>query len=257
MTILFGDIIFGPVKSRRLGVSLGINLLPLKGKLCNFDCLYCECGFNVDGRGDSVIPRADEVYRELESKLKEDEELAKTVQNITFSGNGEPTLHPNFKEIVDGVIELRDRYAKNAKISVLTNGSRIGESEIAEALLAVDNAIIKIDSPYEESIILIDRPQYQYSLEEMEKNLIPFRDRFVLQTMFLKGSYEGKIIDNSTPGEIEEWYKLIERVKPREIMIYTIDRETPHKELYKVTVERMEEIAAPLRAKGYKVDVSG
>lgn len=257
MTILFNEIVFGPIHSRRLGISLGVNLLPLFGKLCNFDCLYCECGFNKDGRQDSKIPTAQEVITELEQKLKGHDLTMGEIDTITFSGNGEPTMHPNFEEIIEATLALRNMYAKEAKVSVLTNGSRIAVEQVARALMSVDNAIIKIDSAFEETINLIDRPQYPYSLEKMALALEPFRGKFVLQTMFLRGEFEGKIIDNTTKEEVEAWYQLVERIDPREIMIYTLDRETPLKSLSKVSVEEMERIAAPLRSLGKKISISG
>lgn len=256
-TILFDQIVFGPLKSRRLGISLGVNLLPLRGKWCNFDCVYCECGFNKDGKEDKKLPTVQEVKDALIEKLRDHDHTIGAIDTITFSGNGEPTMHPNFHEIIGITIELRDKYAKEAKVSVLTNGSGIGKPLIAQALLRVDNAIIKIDSAFEKTVNLIDRPLYNYSLEKLIESLKIFDGKFVLQTMFLRGESDGEVIDNTTPEEIEAWYRIVDRISPREIMIYTIDRETPLAGLQKVSVEQMNEIALPLRAKGYKVLVSG
>ncbi len=255
-TILFNEIVFGPVKSRRLGISLGVNLLPRFGKWCNFDCIYCECGFNKDGKGDINLPTVEEVEEALREKLVNHDKTIGAIDTITFSGNGEPTMHPGFSKIMDIAIDMRNRYATEAKVSVLTNGSRAHIKEVAGALLKVDNAIVKIDSASEETIRLIDRPQFNYSLEKIIEGLVPFKERFVLQTMFLKGEFEGHLIDNTTPEEVEMWYKVVERTRPREIMIYTIDRETPAKNLEKAGSETMEAIAAPLREKGYKVTIS-
>ncbi|MFA5712763.1 MAG: radical SAM protein [Bacteroidales bacterium] len=257
MSILFREIVFGPIVSRRLGVSLGINLLPLNGKLCNFDCIYCECGYNRDRRGDGRLATKEEVLSSLEERLKEHDLSIGEVDSITFSGNGEPTMHPQFGEIVEGTLKLRDLFASKAKVSVLTNGSRIGVEEVAEALLKVDNAIIKIDSPYRESIEILNRPQYRFSLERMERELERFKGLFVLQTLFVEGEVDGEEFSNASKQEVVEWYSLIDRVRPREIMIYTIDRETPAKGLRKISIERLEEIATPLRDRGYKVTVSG
>ncbi|MFA6769667.1 MAG: radical SAM protein [Bacteroidales bacterium] len=256
-TILFNEIVFGPIKSRRLGVSLGVNLLPLHGKLCNFDCVYCECGFNKDGKEDKKLPTVQEVRDALILKLRDHDLTIGKIDTITFSGNGEPTLHPSFPEIIEIALELRDKYAIEAKVSVLTNGSGIGKPLIAQALLKIDNAIIKIDSAFHKTVTLIDRPLYNYSLEKLIGDLEIFKGKFVLQTMFLRGEIDGEVIDNTTPQEISAWYGVVERVKPREIMIYTIDRETPLAGLQKVSVKKMEEIAGPLRAKGYKISISG
>ncbi|MEN6618870.1 MAG: radical SAM protein [Rikenellaceae bacterium] len=256
-TILFNQIIFGPVKSRRLGTSLGVNLSPQFGKWCSFDCLYCECGFNKDGRKDSKLPRIEEVKENLEAKLKEYTQNVGKIDTITFSGNGEPTMHPQFAEIIDLTLALRAKYTPEAKVSVLSNGSQTGKPKIANALLKVDNAILKIDSAFEETTMLIDRPQYDYSLDKLIENLKPFKGRFVLQTMFLRGEFEGRIIDNTTEKEVVAWRKLTEVMQPREIMIYTIDRDTPAKNLRKVSVVQMQKIAAPLIEKGFKVTISG
>ncbi|MDD4656308.1 MAG: radical SAM protein [Bacteroidales bacterium] len=256
-TILFNEIVFGPIKSRRLGISLGVNLLPLHGKWCNFDCLYCECGFNKDGKADKKLPTVQEVKESLILKLRDHDHTIGKIDTITFSGNGEPTLHPNFSEIIKITLELRDMYAKEAKVSVLTNGSMIDKPLVAEALLSVDNSIIKIDSAFNKTVNLIDRPLYNYSIDKLIENLKIFKGEFVLQTMFLRGELDGVAIDNSTQEEVEAWYRVVEKIEPREIMIYTIDRETPLEGLKKVSVEQMEKIAHPLREKGYKVSISG
>jgi len=254
-TILFEDIVFGPIKSRRLGISLGVNLAPRHGKVCNFDCIYCECGFNKDGKKDNRVPQREDVAAALEDKLKS--YIGDKIDTITFSGNGEPTIHPHFPEIIDDTIRLRDIYAPQAKISVLTNGSRIGHNGVRDALLKIENAIIKIDSAIDKTARLIDRPLYPYSVFEVMKELTPFKGRFVLQTMFLRGEFEGDIIDNTTQQELDAWNNIVAKIEPREIMIYTIDRETPAENLQKVSVEEMERIAAPLKKRGIKVSISG
>ena len=254
-TILFEDIVFGPIKSRRLGVSLGVNLAPRHGKVCNFDCVYCECGFNKDGKKDNRIPQKEGVVAALEDKLRN--YTGEKIDTITFSGNGEPTMHPNFGEIIDNTIRLRDTYASEAKISVLTNGSRIGREDVRNALLKIENAIIKIDSAFDATAILIDRPLYPYSIATIINDLKPFKGKFVLQTMFLRGVFDSHNIDNTVKKEIEAWYEVVKLTEPCEIMIYTIDRETPAENLQKVSVEEMEKIAAPLREKGIKVSISG
>lgn len=255
--MLFNSIVFGPIKSRRLGTSLGVNLLPDNNKVCNFNCIYCECGLNITGELKNKLPDLNSVLNVLEQSIKDISLKNINIDSITFSGNGEPTLHPNFKEIVEKTINLRDRFFPNSKISVLTNGSKIDREDIKEALLKIDNPIIKIDSAFDTTTELIDAPQYNYSLVRLEEYLIPFKNRFILQTMFLKGSIKGKVVDNTTEIEINEWYRLIERISPSQIMIYTIDRETPYKTLEKVPMSTLNSIAETLVVKGYDVIVAG
>lgn len=256
-TILFNEIIFGPIKSRRLGTSLGVNLLPRNGKWCNFDCLYCECGFNKDGKDDRKLPKREDVSTSLERVLAHYSASGEKIDTITFSGNGEPTMHPDFAEIIEDTLNLRNRYVPDAKVSVLSNGSGISKKETSEALTKVDNAILKVDSAFDRTTILINRPAYAYSIRKLKRELEPLKGRFVLQTMFLRGEFEGEVIDNTTPEEIAAWQALAAELDPREIMIYTIDRETPAKNLSKVTIQEMEQIAAPLRERGYIVKISG
>ncbi len=256
-TILFNHIIFGPIKSRRLGNSLGINLLPKFGKWCSFDCIYCECGWNKDGKEDKKLPTYQEVETALETRLNEFKQEGTPIDTITFSGNGEPTLHPDFPKIIDTTLRLRDKYFPQAKVSVLSNATQIANKEIREALMKVDNPILKIDSPIEEFAHIIDRPNEKYSLKETIENLKLFNGNFILQTMFLKGEVDGKVIDSTNPANVEEWRKMVELLKPKEIMIYTIDRETPAKHLEKVSVKEMEDIAEPLINKGYKIQIRG
>jgi wyosine [tRNA(Phe)-imidazoG37] synthetase (radical SAM superfamily) len=256
-TILFNEIVFGPIISRRLGVSLGVNLLPRFGKYCNFDCIYCECGFNSDGKSDTKLPEILQVREALLNKIANHDRTLGDIDTITFSGNGEPTMHPSFPEIIDLALDIRDLYAPKAKVSVLTNGSGLSKPKIKEALKKVDNAIIKIDSAFDNTINLIDRPQFPYSVEKVINDLEDLKGVFVLQTMFLRGVYNGLKIDNTTQEEVEGWYQVVRRTSPREIMVYTIDRETPAQDLQKVTVQEMEQIVNPLRNSGFKVSVSG
>lgn len=256
-TILFNHIIFGPIKSRRLGNSLGVNLLPKFGKWCSFDCIYCECGWNKDGKEDNKLPTFKEVAQALETKLKEFKDNGTPIDTITFSGNGEPTLHPNFAEIIDLTLELRNKYFPNAKVSVLSNATRIEDPKIREALMKVDNPILKIDSPIEETVNIIDRPNETYSLKNTIENLKLFNGNFILQTMFLKGKVDDKTIDSTSKENVDKWRELVVLLNPREVMMYTIDRETPAKNLEKVSVKEMEEIAAPLIAKGINIQIRG
>lgn len=256
-TILFNEIIFGPIKSRRLGNSLGVNLLPKFGKWCSFDCIYCECGWNKDGRNDKTLPTKEEVFEAMENKLKSLKAEGTAVDTITFSGNGEPTMHPAFPQIIDFTLQLRDELYPSAKVSVLTNASQLGKKEVREALYKIDNPILKIDSPLEHLVEAINIPNEAYSLKEAIENIKLFNHNFILQTMFLKGVENGVEIDCTCKEHVEAWQNLVRELAPREVMMYTIDRETPAKNLQKVTVEEMEAIAAPLVKEGFKIQIRG
>lgn len=256
-TILFNEIVFGPIKSRRLGSSLGVNLLPKFGKWCSFDCIYCECGWNKDGKKDTTLPTKEEVYQALSDRLHELSSEGMPVDTITFSGNGEPTMHPAFAEIIDFTLQLRDKLYPSAKVSVLTNATQLGRKEVRDALQKIDNPILKIDSPIEELVDAINIPNQAYSLSGTIENIKLFNHNFILQTMFLKGVVDGKVIDCTEATHVEKWRDLVRELAPREVMMYTIDRETPAKDLQKVTVEQMQSIAAPLVAEGFNIQIRG
>lgn len=249
----FDDIVFGPIFSRRLGSSLGVNLLPSKGKLCNFDCVYCECGWNKDGIAERVFPRLEEVKAALEEKMSKAALEGVPVDSITFSGNGEPTMNPDFPEIIDVTLELRDRYFPDAKVSVLSNATLIGRPAVAEALMKVDNPILKIDASSDSLIAQINKPVGRYRLDEVVEAMMKFEGRFVLQTMFLKSPD----FDTAEPDALEKWMEIVRKVKPREIMVYTIDRETPDKSLAKYTVEEMTAFVQPLIDEGFRIQIRG
>lgn len=249
----FDDIVFGPIFSRRLGSSLGVNLLPSKGKLCNFDCVYCECGWNKDGIAERVFPRLEEVKTALEEKMSKAASEGVSVDSITFSGNGEPTMNPDFPEIIDVTLELRDRYFPDAKVSVLSNATLIGRPAVAEALMKVDNPILKIDASSDSLIAQINKPVGRYRLDEVVEAMMKFEGRFVLQTMFLKSPD----FDTAEPDALGKWMEIVRKVKPREIMVYTIDRETPDKSLAKYTVEEMTAFVQPLIDEGFRIQIRG
>ncbi|MGN0189432.1 MAG: radical SAM protein [Candidatus Cryptobacteroides sp.] len=250
----FSDIVFGPVHSRRLGSSLGINLLPGDGKLCNFDCIYCECGWNRDGRSlKPVLPAADDVQNALEAKLKALSASGVGVDSITFSGNGEPTLNPEFPEIVERVLRLRDIYIPLAKVSVFSNATMIGNTAIREALKKVDNPILKIDACSDRGVLAVNRPSGPYSLEEVVRNMKCFEGNFVLQTMFLRYGET----DLTHTECLERWMDLVREVRPREIMAYTIDRETPDRSLSKCAASEIEEYVTPLIREGFNIQIRG
>lgn len=256
--VLFHSTVFGPIHSRRLGTSLGINLSPNDGKTCTFDCLYCEAGFNSQGVGKSGLPSKESTLHDLETKLREMKEKGENLDVITFSGNGEPTLHPQFPAIVDGVLALRDRYFPKAKVSVLTNSTRIFTPAVVEALRKVDNNILKLDSGVESTMQQIDRPtDHHFSVERVVEALRQFTGTGIIQTMFLRGEYDGKPVDNTTPEEVDSLIRIYNEIKPREVMIYSIDRATPAEKLQKVPREELEGIARRIReATGLPVSVS-
>jgi len=255
-TILFPSPIFGPVKSRRLGISLGINLLPNDGKVCTFDCLYCECGFNADRRAKSLLPTREEVANALEKKLEEMSNENALPDVLTFAGNGEPTIHPQFNDIIDDTIALRDRYCPKAKVSVLTNATLITREKVFEALCKVDNNILKLDTVDADYIRTLDRPTGRYDLSAIIEKMKAFNGRAVIQTMFLKGTVDGKELDNTTDKYVLPWLEAVKKIAPREVMIYTIDRETPQDGLSKATKEELDRIVALLQESGIKASAS-
>lgn len=256
-TILFHQIIFGPIQSRRLGVSLGVNLLPSDGKACSFDCIYCECGYNAQGRGGGKLPSREEVCAALEERLQQMRADGQKPDVITFAGNGEPTLHPHFEEIIDDTLRLRDNYFPEAKVSVLSNATCIDRAGVFRALNRVDNNILKLDSAVTETIRLLNAPtRSAFTAEELIAALKRFRGNLIIQTMFLRGKHKGQTVDNTTPAEVSAWLAAVCEVAPRQVMIYTVDRETPEKGLEKVSSEVLESIAERVREQGFDVSVS-
>jgi wyosine [tRNA(Phe)-imidazoG37] synthetase (radical SAM superfamily) len=258
MSILFNEIVFGPVRSRRLGTSLGINLSPVDGKLCNFNCIYCECGWNEDNKPESFgFHTKSEIKEALDKKLAKMAESDEYPDSITFSGNGEPTMHPDFAGIMNDVISLRDRYTPAALVSVLSNATLIHKTKVFNALKKADRAILKLDSGIDETIAIINCPQGTYSVKRIIENLKSFDGNMILQTMFLRGEYNNQLIDNTTDREIAAWLNAVTEINPKEIMIYGIDRATPAKNLQKISRNELEQIAIKATLLGYNVKVSG
>lgn len=254
--ILFNEIAYGPIHSRRLGLSLGLNTMPTDAKLCTFDCVYCECGFSHPCLHPK-LPAVEEFKSALETKLNALKAEHLTPDVLTFSGNGEPTLHPEFLAIIKTTISLRNKYCPEAKVSVLSNSTQLYRDEVREALLMVDNRILKLDSAIDSTMQLIDRPvNKQLTVSKIVDYLKTFNGNFILQTCFLRGSYEGQTFDNTTKRELDAWYSIVEMLQPKEVMIYVIDRETPVKNLEKITRKEMEDIAEVLRRKHFKVMVT-
>ncbi len=245
--MLFSDIIIGPIHSRRLGVSLGVNLLPTSSKICNFDCIYCECGWNRDARsGDDKrgFASKDVVLSQLEEKLSQ---MNTPPDVITFAGNGEPTLHPNFETIIEGTISLRDRYAPSAKVAVLSNATRLSIPSVYRALQLVDQNILKLDAARPSLISLINKPQGGYNVAHVIEQLASFKGEVIVQTMFLRGKCDGVDVDNTHEDELELWIDAIKKIAPKEVMLYSLDRTPPCSTLEAVSYEEMEEVAKRLR----------
>ena len=245
-TIIYPSPIFGPVQSRRLGISLGINLLPADGKVCSFDCIYCECGFNEDHRPQLPLPTREEVAAALERKLQQMQEDGQMPDVLTFAGNGEPTCHPHFAEIIDDTIRLRDQYCPQAKVSVLSNSTMIHRQAVHDALMRVDNNILKLDTVDIDFIRLVDHPNGTYDVNAIIERMKAFNGHLIIQTMFLKGPG----IDNTTDHYVAPWLEAVKAINPQQVMIYTIDRETPDQSLRKATHEELDAIRDRVIAAG-------
>lgn len=256
-TVLFHSTIYGPIHSRRLGMSLGINLMPNDGKICSFDCLYCEAGFNAQGPGKDGVPSRETVKRQLKQKFEEMKAAGQTLDVITFSGNGEPTLHPEFKKVVDDVLRLRTLYFPDAKVTVLSNSTMAGKHDVADAPRKVDFNILKLDSALPHTFRVLNRPTSPNCLPEgVIADLKAFNGQCVVQTIMIRGEYEGEHFDNTTDVELDALLSAYLQIKPREVMLYSIDRKTPAENLEKVSKEEMEQIAKKFRDAGIKVQVN-
>lgn len=256
-TILFNQIIFGPVHSRRLGVSLGVNLLPVDGKSCSFDCIYCECGLNKEGRTYRRMPRREEVREALETKLLSMKAEGLTPDVITFAGNGEPTMHPDFGAVIDDTVEVRNRVCPETRIAVLSNATMLHKTSVFDALNKIDDNILKLDSVLDRRIRQLNAPNApSFTFDKLLEQFIRFKGNLIIQTMFLCGECNGESVDNTAAEEIDGWLEALEKIKPKQVMIYTIDRETPVHTLRKVSKESLEAIAGRARQLGFEVSVS-
>ena len=253
-TFLFDKIIFGPVKSRRLGVSLGINLLPNDSKYCTYDCVYCECGWTYKNHKAKLHART-EVYKALDLKLQQMLSEGNPPDNITFAGNGEPTVHPDFAGIIDDTIKLRDKYFPEAQIAVLSNATQVHKESVMEALKSVDQNILKLDAASDRLLRIINRPTGKLDTRTIVERLKKFEGKLIIQTMFIRGSYQGENFDNTTDNEVSNWLELIKEINPKKIMIYPIERGTPTDGLEKISKEKLEEIAKQARAIDFEVTV--
>ncbi len=255
-TFLFDSIVFGPIRSRRLGASLGINLLPINSKFCSFDCIYCECGW-TDKQQKGKLPTRGDVRKYLDEKLKDMKAKGEELDVITYAGNGEPTMHPQFANIIDDSIALRDKYFPWARIAVLSNSTMLNKPAVVAALKKVDQNILKLDSAFDSTISLLNQPRVKFSAEELVKNLKSLEGNLIIQTLFLRGYFDGKTIDNTTDKEVSEWLELVKEIRPKEVMIYTIARDTPATGLEKVSLNELKSIASRVEALGIPVQVSG
>ena len=255
-TFLFDKIIFGPVKSRRLGNSLGINLLPTDFKICNFNCIYCECGWTLLKNKKFQFINAEDYSGLVSKELKRISENNIQVDTITFAGNGEPTMHPDFDKIIEITIRNRDIYFPKAKIAVLSNSTLIGKSKVFEALQKIELNILKLDSGIFNTIKILNGPPANFTLEKLTENLKQFKGNFIMQTMFIRGEYNGKTVDNTSETEIEKWLDIVKTTKPKLVMIYTIRRDTPVNTLFPVQEEELKRISILVKEAGFKSEIS-
>lgn len=255
MSILYSDIVFGPIVSRRFGISLGINLLPLKNKVCNFNCIYCECGWTDLKSFDVHYFDAAEVIAAIENRFKLIVNTKIYIDSITFAGNGEPTMHPQFATIIDATIELRNLYLPKVKITVLSNSTLLGNRSVFDSLKKVDQKVMKLDAGTTDMLIKIDKPLSSKKIDWYIQKLKELKGELIIQTIFLKGFHEGEYIDNTTPEELSEWMNALKEIKPQSVMIYTIDRETPVETLEKIPIDKLNSICEMVNAIGIKAQV--
>ena len=249
-TVIYPSPIFGPVHSRRLGISLGINLLPADGKVCSFDCIYCECGFNADHRPTLPMPTRELIAQKLEEKLQQMTTDGQLPDVLTFAGNGEPTCHPHFPEIIDDTIRLRNQYCPKAKVSVLSNSTMIHRQQVHDALMRVDNNILKLDTVNMIYINKVDRPNGIYDVQTIIDRMKAFNGHIIIQTMFMRGDYNGESVDNTGEAFVAPWLEAVKAIKPQQVMVYTIDRETPAQGLLKASHEQLDNIRDRVIAMG-------
>ena len=257
-TIIYPSPIFGPVHSRRLGISLGINLLPADGKVCSFDCIYCECGFNEDHRPTLPLPTREEVSSRLEQKLQAMQAEGQLPDVLTFAGNGEPTCHPHFAEIIDDTIRLRNQYCPQAKVCVLSNSTMIHRQQVHDALMRVDDNILKLDTVDPAYINKVDRPNANYDVQQTIERMKAFQGHLIIQTMFMRGQVRRQdgsdsvleSVDNTGEEYVAPWLEVVKQIRPQQVMVYTIDRETPAQGLEKASREQLDAIRDRVIAAG-------
>ena len=258
-TIIYPSPIFGPIHSRRLGISLGINLLPADGKVCSFNCIYCECGLNEDHRPTLPLPTREAVAQKLEEKLRQMVADGQLPDVLTFAGNGEPTCHPHFPEIIDDTIRLRDQYCPDAKVSVLSNSTMIHRPQVHDALMRVDNNILKLDTVDPIYINKVDQPNSTYDVQQVIERMKAFHGHLIIQTMFMRGERReagGESVDNTGDEYVTPWLEAVKAIRPQQVMVYTIDRETPVTGLEKASREQLDAIRDRVIAAGIPCSAS-
>lgn len=256
-TFLFDKTVFGPVNSRRLGISLGINLLPNNGKICSFDCVYCECGLNKDGKTyQPQLPPRNKVAKELEYKLQEMTTSNALPNVITFAGNGEPTMHPEFSNIIDDTIHLRNKYAPKSNVSVLSNSMHLLKPGVSEALKKVDQSILKLDSAIQKTFELINRPQHKVSVRQIVQNLSDYKGKTIIQTLFCHGTINDIAFNNASSEELEAYLNALKKIEPQKVMIYTYSRDTPFQTLEKTPISTLQFIAKKVSSLGIEAEVT-
>lgn len=256
MGFLFHEVVFGPVRSRRLGLSLGINLLPAHSKFCSFNCIYCECGWTPPDQDEHpLLPSKAEVYGYLEERLKQLLAENYLPDALTFAGNGEPTLHPDFPGIVQDTLLLRDKYVPGAKVTVLSNASRISDLSVFQALMQLDNNILKLDAGSEHLFKLINNPVAPLQFDKLLEDLEKFQGKLIIQSMFLRGTFKGEIIDNTTEQAVSEWIEQLKKIRPNQVMIYPIARDTPVHNLVQIQPDELNVIAEKARLAGLETRV--
>ncbi len=240
---LWEDIAFGPIKSRRLGSSFGINILPTTKKVCSFDCIYCECGWTLEKSiATDEFPPLQTVNEAIEHHLQHCKTEHIAIDSLTFAGNGEPTLHPDFGAIIDHLIVLRDKYYPKAVISCLSNSTQLLRSDVKEALLKIENPILKLDAVTPELFALINKPTIPVKVEEVIEALQQFKHQYILQTLFFRGEFEGTPFDNGAEPHLSEWLKAVALTQPKELMLYSLDRATPAQQIYPYNAEELAHI---------------
>lgn len=255
-TFLNDSPIFGPVLSRRFGVSLGVNLMPATGKICTFDCLYCENGLNADRRTKDGYPDATTIVPALEGRLADIAEKGDPLDEICLAGNGEPTANPAFPEVVDAALKLRERYVSTAKVAVLSNGTMAARPAVHDALMRVDRNVLKLDTVDANYIALLDRPQVPYDVERQIETFASFGGNVIVQTIFVRGAYEGRSLDNTDEAHVAPWLEAIRRIGPKAVTVYTVARDTPVKGVEKAPREALDEITKRVRALGIPCSTS-
>lgn len=239
---LQAGIIYGPILSRRLGRSLGINLLPINRKVCSFDCVYCQYGpasiFDNPEKGDG-FPSVTDVLLNIEKALKK----PRTIDYLTFSGNGEPTLHPDFPEIVQGVVSLRNKLRPEVKLAILSNSSRVNDPNILSSLRMLDAPMMKLDAGDEKTFRAINRPARSVDFWEMVEGLKQV-DHLMIQSLLVDG-----VVTNVRGDAYQAWAVTLAEMNPKEVHIYSTDRPTAFEGVEAVNFDTLEKIAADLQTR--------